>query len=119
MSLRGLWMARELPGSVVNSMRVLGLIVATLLAERFPQAEAGELALRYNSLVKQESLARFAQSLDLGDFIQLSRSERDSGGGGKPAKLETGAVVRVPLFVSQGEKIKVDTRSGEYMSRVK
>jgi len=67
--------------------RVLGLIVATLLAERFPQAEAGELALRYNSLVKQESLARFAQSLDLGDYIQLSRSERDSGGGGKPAIL--------------------------------
>lgn len=67
--------------------RVLGLIVATLLAERFPQAEAGELALRYNSLVKQDSLARFAQSLDLGDYIQLSRSERDSGGGGKPAIL--------------------------------
>jgi ribonuclease-3 len=61
--------------------RVLGLVVATLLAERFPQAEAGELALRYNALVKQESLARFAQSLGLGDFIQLSRSERDSGGG--------------------------------------
>lgn len=67
--------------------RVLGLIVATLLAERFPQAEAGELALRYNSLVKQESLARFAQSLALGDYIQLSRSERDSGGAGKPAIL--------------------------------
>src|SRR3546814_5159167 len=45
------------------------------------------LALRYNALVKQESLARFAQSLGLGDFIQLSRSERDSGGAGKPAIL--------------------------------
>ena len=42
-----------------------------------------------------------------------------SGGGGKPAKLETGAVVRVPLFVGQDEIIKVDTRSGEYVSRVK
>jgi elongation factor P len=41
-----------------------------------------------------------------------------SGGGGKPAKLETGAVVRVPLFVQQGEVIKVDTRTGEYLSRV-
>ena len=41
-----------------------------------------------------------------------------SGGGGKPATLETGAVVRVPLFVQQGEKIKVDTRTGEYLSRV-
>ena len=40
-------------------------------------------------------------------------------GGVKPAKLETGAVVRVPLFVEEGELIKVDTRSGEYVSRVK
>lgn len=43
-----------------------------------------------------------------------------SGGGGKPATLETGAVVRVPLFVQTGELIKVDTRNGgEYMARVK
>lgn len=42
-----------------------------------------------------------------------------SGGGGKPATLETGAVVRVPLFVQIDELIKVDTRSGEYISRVK
>lgn len=40
-----------------------------------------------------------------------------SGGGGKPAKLETGAVVRVPLFVQEGETIKVNTRTGEYISR--
>jgi len=40
-----------------------------------------------------------------------------SGGGGKPATLETGAVVRVPLFVQQGEVIKVNTRTGEYISR--
>ena len=39
--------------------------------------------------------------------------------GVKPAKLSTGAVVRVPLFVDQGEVIKVDTRSKEYVSRVK
>ena len=60
------------------------------------------------------------------NFVELTITETDpgvrgdtSGGGGKPAKLETGAVVRVPLFVWQGEKIKVDTRSGEYVSRVK
>ncbi|MFO1505918.1 MAG: elongation factor P [Lysobacterales bacterium] len=59
-------------------------------------------------------------------FVELEIVETDpgvrgdtSGGGGKPAKLETGAVVRVPLFVAQGEKIKVDTRSGEYVSRAK
>ena len=40
-----------------------------------------------------------------------------SGSGGKPATLESGAVVRVPLFVQIGEKIKVDTRNGEYVSR--
>lgn len=42
-----------------------------------------------------------------------------SGGGGKPATLESGAVVRVPLFVQNGELVKVDTRTGEYVSRVK
>ncbi|TAK73717.1 MAG: elongation factor P [Gammaproteobacteria bacterium] len=42
-----------------------------------------------------------------------------SGGGGKPAKLESGAVVRVPLFVQEGELLKVDTRTGEYVSRAK
>ena len=40
-------------------------------------------------------------------------------GGQKPAKLETGATVRVPLFLSEGEVIRVDTRSGEYISRAK
>ncbi|MCO7227424.1 elongation factor P [Pleionea sp. CnH1-48] len=40
-----------------------------------------------------------------------------SGGGGKPATMNTGAVVRVPLFVQIGDKLKVDTRTGEYVSR--
>jgi elongation factor P len=60
------------------------------------------------------------------NFVILKIVETDpgvrgdtSGGGGKPAKLETGATVRVPLFVAQGELIKVDTRIGEYVSRVK
>jgi elongation factor P len=39
-------------------------------------------------------------------------------GGSKPATLETGAVVDVPLFVTQGERIRVDTRNGKYMERV-
>jgi elongation factor P len=42
-----------------------------------------------------------------------------SGGGGKPATLETGAVVRVPLFIDIDEIIKVDTRTGEYVGRAK
>jgi elongation factor P len=42
-----------------------------------------------------------------------------SGSGGKPATLESGAVIRVPLFVQENEIVKVDTRTGEYVSRVK
>ena len=45
------------------------------------------------------------------------RGDTASGGGTKPATLETGATVQVPLFVDIGDKVKVDTRSGEYMSR--
>jgi elongation factor P len=60
------------------------------------------------------------------NFVELEIVETDpglrgdtSGGGSKPAKLETGAVVRVPLFLETGERIKVDTRTGAYVSRVK
>ncbi len=60
------------------------------------------------------------------NFVELRVTETDPGvrgdtssGGGKPATLETGAVVRVPLFVRTDELIKVDTRTGEYVSRVK
>ena len=64
--------------------------------------------------------------VDPPNFVELEITETDPGvkgdtasGGVKPATLSTGAVVRVPLFVDQGEVIKVDTRSGEYASRVK
>jgi elongation factor P len=45
------------------------------------------------------------------------RGDTASGGGSKPATLETGAAIAVPLFVNVGDRIKVDTRSGDYMSR--
>ena len=45
------------------------------------------------------------------------RGDTASGGGDKPATLETGAVVQVPLFIEEGERVRVDTRSGEYVSR--
>jgi elongation factor P len=45
------------------------------------------------------------------------RGDTASGGGSKPATLETGAQVHVPLFVNIGDRIRVDTRSGEYVSR--
>ncbi|MDH3588814.1 MAG: elongation factor P [Gammaproteobacteria bacterium] len=60
------------------------------------------------------------------NFVELKITETDPGvrgdtaqGGVKPATLETGAVVRVPLFVEEGEVIKVDTRTGEYVSRAR
>lgn len=59
------------------------------------------------------------------NFVELKVVETDpglkgdtSGSGGKPATLETGAVIRVPLFVQEGEVIRVDTRNAEYVSRV-
>ena len=65
-------------------------------------------------------------AVDAPNFVALEIIETDpglkgdtSGSGGKPATLETGAVVRVPLFVQTGEKIKVDTRTGAYVSRFK
>ena len=67
-----------------------------------------------------------AISVSAPNFVNLEITETDpglkgdtSGGGSKPATLETGAVVRVPLFVQTGEVIKVDTRNGEYVSRAK
>lgn len=58
------------------------------------------------------------------NFVELEIIETDPGlkgdtanGGSKPATLSTGAVVRVPLFINQGDVIKVDTRSGDYVSR--
>ncbi len=60
------------------------------------------------------------------NFVTLQITETDPGvrgdtssGGNKPATLETGAIVRVPLFVQESELIKVDTRTGEYVARAK
>jgi len=60
------------------------------------------------------------------NFVILEVSDTDpglrgdtSGGGSKPATLETGAVVKVPLFVNVGDLLKVDTRTSEYLSRAK
>ncbi|MDO4632742.1 MAG: elongation factor P [Eubacteriales bacterium] len=58
-------------------------------------------------------------------FVELEITDTEPGfkgdtaqGATKPATVETGAVVYVPLFVNQGDKIKIDTRTGEYLSRV-
>ena len=65
-------------------------------------------------------------AIELPIFVELTITETDPGvkgdtasGGAKPATLETGAVVQVPLFLSEGDVIKVDTRTGEYVERAK
>ena len=63
-------------------------------------------------------------TVELPAAVELVISETDPGvqgdrstGGRKPATLETGLVIQVPLFVAQGERVKVDTRTGEYLTR--
>lgn len=63
--------------------------------------------------------------VDAPNFVEMEIIETDPGvrgdtaqGGSKPAKLETGAMVYVPLFINQGDRIRVDTRTGEYLERV-
>lgn len=63
-------------------------------------------------------------SVEMPNTVDLEVTETDPGvkgntaqGGSKPATLETGAVVQVPLFIKEGEKIRVDTRSDAYLGR--
>ena len=65
-------------------------------------------------------------SFEAPNFVELTVAQTDPGvrgdtvsGGSKPATLETGAIVQVPLFIEQGEKLKIDTRTSEYVSRAK
>ena len=64
-------------------------------------------------------------NIELPAFVELVISQSDPGvkgdtssGATKPATLETGAVIQVPLFLKEGEKVRVDTRTGEYCERV-
>ncbi len=63
--------------------------------------------------------------IELPNFIEATVTKCDPGlkgdtasGATKPATIETGAVLQVPLFVKEGDRIRVDTRTGEYMERV-
>ena len=65
-------------------------------------------------------------SVTVPNFVELQISQTDPGvrgdtaqGGTKPATLETGAMVKVPLFIEEGEILRIDTRTAEYVSRVK
>ena len=92
-----------------------------------PKSVAGE-ALRWvppNSDLDLLLVDESPAGVQVPSAVELAVAETDpglkgdtaSGGGSKPATLETGAVVQVPLFIEPGERVRVDTRSGEYVSR--
>ncbi len=82
--------------------------------------------LKDNLLVEVLFHNNKAISIELPTFLELEVTQTDPGvrgdtasGGSKPATLETGAVVNVPLYIKEGEVIKVDTRDRTYVERVK
>ncbi len=101
--------------------------------ETFEQIAAGEAAVGDSAQwLKEEDMCQVTLwngvplTVLAPSFVEMRIVETDpglkgdtSGSGGKPARLESGATVRVPLFVQEGEVIRVDTRKGEYVSRVK
>ena len=79
-----------------------------------------------NTMCKLLSYKGTVFSVELPNFMELEVVEAEPGVKGdtatnvtKAAKLETGATVQVPLFINEGEKIQIDTRTGEYLGRVK
>ena len=101
--------------------------------DTFEQKAADEAAIRdAKQWLKEEDVCTITLyngnplSVSPPNFVEMEIVETDpgfkgdtAGTGGKPATLSSGAVVRVPLFVQQGEVVRVDTRTGEYVSRVK
>jgi elongation factor P len=89
--------------------------------------EVGDAALylKDNTEVEVLYIDGSPVSIELPNFIELAVARTDPGvrgdtaqGGTKPATLETGAVLQVPLFLNEGDVVKVDTRTGEYLGRV-
>ena len=81
--------------------------------------------VKENEMVKVNSYNGNVFAIEPPLFVELEFTETEPGfkgdtatGATKPATVETGAQVNVPLFVSTGDKIKIDTRTGEYLSRV-
>ena len=90
--------------------------------------QLGEKALYLQDNIKLEILSYKERpiAVELPNFIQLKIQETDPGikgdtaqGGQKKAIMETGLQINVPLFVKEGELVKIDTRTGEYVERVK
>ena len=82
--------------------------------------------VKENTVCKLLSYKGSVFSVEAPNFMELEVTATEPGVKGdtatnvtKPATLETGAVVKVPLFINEGEKIQIDTRTGEYVGRVK
>jgi elongation factor P len=82
--------------------------------------------VKENTMCKLVSYKGSVFTVEVPNFVELEVTETEPGVKGdtatnvtKAATLETGAVVQVPLFISEGEKIQIDTRTGEYLGRVK
>jgi len=83
--------------------RVLGLAIAELLTASFPDASEGELARRFNQLVRAETCAEVAQDWELGKLIMMSGGEADSGGRGKKTILANACeAVLGAIFIDGG-----------------
>ena len=85
-----------------------------------------KLFLKENIEVKILNYKGTPLNVELPTFIELIVAQTDPGykgdtasGGGKPATLETGAVIRVPFHINEGDTVKVDTRTSEYIERVR
>ena len=81
--------------------------------------------LRENTEVDVLYIDGAPATIELPNFVELAIAKTEPGvrgdtaqGGNKPATLESGAVVQVPLFLNEGDVVKVDTRTGEYLGRV-
>jgi len=83
--------------------RVLGLAIAELLTQTFPEASEGDLARRYNQLVRAETCAEIAKEWELGQLISMSGGEAESGGRGKKTILANACeAVLGAIFIEGG-----------------
>jgi len=90
------------------------------------QLQGAEAYLQENVQVTVQIYNNRPIAIELPNFVELTIVKTDPGikgdtasGGTKPATLETGAIIQVPLFIREGETIRIDTRTGEYTERVK
>ena len=104
-----------------------------MVPDTYEQYEAGEAAMGDAvKWLKEEDVCDVTLwngqplSIQAPAFVTLRVEQTDPGlkgdtssGGSKPATLETGTVIKVPLFIKEGELLKIDTRTGEYVSRAK